>query len=123
MGYSEYICAGSYLVFCQTYCILVRITLQNEDDFWRRKTACLGTGVIPFRGATAARGRKACPTSRTKLWNHLNSPFGIWILATVLVGIVSWGYAKWEATRSERDTFRSAIVKLDAKIEAILQYA
>ncbi len=66
---------------------------------------------------------KPAPTLRRKLWTFLNSPVGIWILATLLVGGVSWGYIKWEAARSERDAFRSVIVKLDAEIESRLRYA
>ncbi len=56
-----------------------------------------------------------------KLWKFLNSSFGIWLLATVAVGALSWGYTKWEAARAAEALFKSSITKLDIEINSRLQ--
>ncbi len=60
-------------------------------------------------------------TRRAKVWEFLNSPLGIWFLATAVVGSLGWAYAEWEGYRSDRDTFRASVVKLDTEIEARLR--
>ncbi len=61
-------------------------------------------------------------TGGAKVWAFLNSPFGIWLLATAVVGSLSWGYTKWESIRAEREAFSTLIVKIDTEIESRLQY-
>jgi hypothetical protein len=68
-----------------------------------------------------------------KIWTFINSSFFLWFLSSVLIGIISFSYAKWdkqrELEREQRE--RAALVereniqiarKLDAEISSRLNY-
>jgi hypothetical protein len=57
------------------------------------------------------------------VWKFVNSSFGIWVLATVVVGALSWGYTKWDSNRAETAAFRANITKLDVEIASRIQGA
>lgn len=41
-------------------------------------------------------------SSKSKIWNFLNTSLGIWLLSTVVVGFISWGYKSYKDNLNEK---------------------
>lgn len=41
-------------------------------------------------------------STKLQIWKFLNSPFGIYLLSSVLIGLIGFSYARWEEQRVER---------------------
>ena len=57
-------------------------------------------------------------TFRAKCWRFVNTSFGIWLLSTVVVGLVSWGYANWSEAKQNDAKSKESIRKLDLELFA-----
>ena len=55
-------------------------------------------------------------TTRRRIWKALNTPFAMWLLATVAVGALTAGYTKLEASYREAAAKRTLIRKIDNEI-------
>ena len=55
-----------------------------------------------------------------RFWPLLNSPFALWALSTLVVGIVSFGFARWEGERDEAKKTKELVRKLDLEIDSRL---
>lgn len=73
------------------------------------------------------------PTYRSRLWKSLNSAFVLWMLSTVVVGLISFAYTRWEKQRElHRIVAEQAAIKkredgltlrkVDAEIASRLAY-
>jgi hypothetical protein len=58
------------------------------------------------------------PTRGERLIAFLNSGLGIWILSSILVGLVTWSYTMWTESRSTARENDAIIEKLDVEIVA-----
>jgi hypothetical protein len=56
--------------------------------------------------------------SRVKLWRFVNTSFGIWLLSTVAIGLISWSYTNWTEAKEKQRTTQELIGKLDLEIVA-----
>jgi hypothetical protein len=76
---------------------------------------------------------EAKPARSSRLWSFLNSAFALWLLSTVVVGMVGFVYERYDRAREARrtqgekaaavETQRSLTVqKLDAEISSRLNY-
>lgn len=45
---------------------------------------------------------KPSPSTRKTSWELLNSPFALWLLSTVFVGLIGWGYANIQEFNKEQ---------------------
>jgi hypothetical protein len=54
-----------------------------------------------------------------KLWDFFNTSLGIWALTTIVVGLLTWGYTKWQVSNQNGEQ----IFKLDTEIESRLDAA
>jgi len=62
-------------------------------------------------------GKLAPPLNwRKRLWEFLNSHFGLFLLSSVVVGFLSWGYTQYDKQRMEYNQKISTIDKLDAEL-------
>jgi hypothetical protein len=59
-----------------------------------------------------AKGPKETSSTLSRLWTFANSSFGIFLLSSVLLGLVSFSYTFWQTYESDR----RAIEKLDLEI-------
>jgi hypothetical protein len=58
-----------------------------------------------------------------QLWKFLNSGFGLWLLSTVVIGLIGWAYAQWQGSQENLAQSSALIDKLDVEIEARLAAA
>src|SRR6185436_6618468 len=56
------------------------------------------------------------PKRENKAWSLLNSGFGLWLLSSVMLGLLTFSYSKWEAHRGEAAKTISQVRKLDTEI-------
>ncbi|MCL6295837.1 hypothetical protein [Jejuia spongiicola] len=54
---------------------------------------------------------------KNKLWNFVNTKFGIWLLSSAIVGLITFGYTKLSESISNSNSQKKQIVKLDQEIE------
>lgn len=57
-----------------------------------------------------------------KIWQFLNSSFGIWLLSSVVLGLVTFSYQQYEDTSTETKQEKKEIAALDAEIGGRLRY-
>lgn len=55
-------------------------------------------------------------TGRGRVWKALNTPFAMWLLTTVAVGVITAGYTKLQASLQEAQNKRILVRKLDNEI-------
>jgi hypothetical protein len=55
-----------------------------------------------------------------RLLRFLNTPFGIWLLSSILVGAIGWGYATWQDHLQEQTANSQAVSRLDTEISTRL---
>ena len=60
------------------------------------------------------------PKKQTGPWARLNSPFVLWFLSSVVLAVISWGYAQYEADQRKETETRSILRKLDSEIASRL---
>lgn len=53
-----------------------------------------------------------------KVWEFLNSNFGIWLLSSVIVGIVTWGYTQATNKMEQLKKYETVIRKYDVEISS-----
>lgn len=54
---------------------------------------------------------------KNKLWKFVNSNFGLWLLSSVFVGIITFSYTKLNESISNNSSRKELIIKLDQEIE------
>lgn len=54
--------------------------------------------------------------ARTRVWPFLNSPFGLWLLSSVVLAVVAAGYSSLRGTLEQRRSERDLIRKLDIEL-------
>jgi hypothetical protein len=52
----------------------------------------------------------------SRIWQFINSGFGLWLLSTVVLGLATWGYTRWQTTRESEARNVESIQKLDIEI-------
>jgi phosphate/sulfate permease len=58
------------------------------------------------------------PSTRLeKSWGFVNSPFMLWVLSTVIVGLVSFGYTRYQERMKKEQENRQTAQKLRAEID------
>ena len=55
-------------------------------------------------------------TKGQKFWSFLNQSFTLWLLSSLFVGGISWGYTEWQESFSERQRTLVTIERLDIEI-------
>lgn len=55
-------------------------------------------------------------TRRQKIFRFLNSPLGVWVLSTILVGTVGFIWGRWESAADRRQEQAREIRGLDAEV-------
>lgn len=53
--------------------------------------------------------RKELSQSRSAIWVFLNSPFGIWVLSTIIVGSLSFMYTQWKDANDRSSENKEAL--------------
>lgn len=66
---------------------------------------------------------KADKTKGQKIHEWLNESFTIWLLSSVLLGLITWGYTEWDENRAERERNQAFITRLDIEISSRLRKA
>jgi hypothetical protein len=61
-------------------------------------------------------GEKPSPARSQRLWEVVNKPFVLWSLSTILVGLISWTYASYEAQNRDLSQRTAAVNKIDLEI-------
>jgi len=56
-------------------------------------------------------------------WKALNQPFAIWVLSTLLVGLVGWAYTELHASWVLREQNSAAIEKLNSQGAIRIEFA
>jgi hypothetical protein len=62
------------------------------------------------------RGRCEVSSRRSKALKFANTPFGLWCLSTLVVGLVSWGFTHWVEISKKRDTEHEAMRRLNVEL-------
>lgn len=75
-----------------------------------------------FRQEVRLSLEKRTKSKWAKFWAFLNTSFGIWLLSTVAVGLITWGYTQWEENHTKSIENRQLIRKIDLEIAARLSY-
>ncbi len=55
-------------------------------------------------------------SSSCRAWRFLNSPLGIWVLSSIVVGVLSVLYTRWENHKTKIGELQAVIHKLDTEI-------
>ena len=64
------------------------------------------------------------PTGRReRLLKALNSPLALWALSTLLVGLVTWGYGRWDASRAALRAESTRARQIATELQARADYA
>jgi hypothetical protein len=58
-----------------------------------------------------------------KVWKFLNSPFGLWVLSSILLGLLTWSYSQWQASETDSVKRRDTIKRIDTEIASRLRVA
>jgi len=61
-------------------------------------------------------GEKPSPSRRQRFWEVVNKPFILWSLSTILVGLISWTYASYEAQNKEQLQREGTVRKIDLEM-------
>lgn len=69
--------------------------------------------------ATTAPGK----TFGQKVWVFLNTPFGLWFLTTIAVGMLTWSYSQWQASqiceKENEQQLRQLYLEVAGRVEAL----
>ena len=77
-----------------------------------------------FRAEVRASIENDSPSlTKKKIWKFLNSPFALWLLSSIVVGLLTWGYSQWQASEIELAKRRETINRLDIEIVSRLRAA
>jgi hypothetical protein len=60
---------------------------------------------------------------RSKVWQFVNTAFGIWFLSTIVLGFATWFYTRWSETSEIERIQTEQVKKLDTEIGARIQFA
>lgn len=94
----------------------------NEDDMQRIAEEEIYRQEV--RAKLDKQNKKSRPP-KEKLWDYLNSPFSLWVLSTIVVGLISLGYARYQESvrKSEenRETARRLKAEADNRSKEILK--
>jgi hypothetical protein len=86
-----------------------RARIRAEEIFRSEVRSQLESGSQPSRGA--------------RLLKFLNQSFILWLLSTVVVGLISWQYTRWEERQSQQRQTQTEIRNLDLEIHGRLRRA
>ena len=53
---------------------------------------------------------------RQRVWKFLNSPLGLWILSSIVVASLTWGFSNWQTSALEAAKRLQLIKRLDTEI-------
>ena len=59
--------------------------------------------------------------SRNKLWEFVHTNFGIWLLSSAIVGLLTFSYTKLSESISNSNKQKKQIIKLDIEIEGFAE--
>lgn len=59
---------------------------------------------------------KKAVSFQAKLWKFVNTTFGIWLLSTVAVGLITWSFTSWNENKEKERITKESIRKLDVEI-------
>ena len=57
-------------------------------------------------------------TRGQKAWDFLNSPFALWFLTSIAVGLLTWSYSEWQAVRTHEQENRQQLKQLRLELSA-----
>ena len=57
-------------------------------------------------------------TRGQKAWDFLNSPFALWFLTSIAVGLLTWSYSEWQAVRTHEQENRQQLKALRLELSA-----
>ena len=67
--------------------------------------------------------RKEIKSKGNKYWNFFNSPFGLWFLGTIAIGIITWSYSNIQIRLEQQKNLAEKVNKLDTEIfERLYEY-
>lgn len=77
-----------------------------------------------FRDEVKKQLEEAGPNAqKKKIWKWLNEPFVLWVLSTILVGVIGWAYTQFQASWTAREENTLTIEKLRTQAEARFELA
>lgn len=59
--------------------------------------------------------------SKQRAWKFLNSPLGLWMLSSVVVALLTWGFSQWQSSAAENVTRQRMTARLDVEIASRLR--
>lgn len=63
------------------------------------------------------------PSRGARLLEFLNQPVILWLLSSVVVGLISWQYTRWEERQSQQQQTQAEIRNLDLEVHGRLRRA
>lgn len=94
----------------------------NEDDMQRISEEEIYRHEVRVR---LDKEHKKSGPRKEKLWVYVNSPFSLWVLSTIVVGLISWGYAHYQdsvrKSEENRETARRLKAETDNRSKEILK--
>lgn len=64
--------------------------------------------------------KSSVPNTQDKVWAFLNSAFFLWLMSSVLIGLITFLYTEWEENRDERQFQAQQLVKFrEAAFESL----
>lgn len=95
-----------------------RVLQLSDDDRARVRAEEI------FRAEIRSRLENKQPPGRgARLLGFLNQPVILWLLSSVVVGLISWQYTRWEERQSQQRQAQAEIRNLDLEIRGRLQRA
>jgi hypothetical protein len=58
-----------------------------------------------------------------RVWRFFNAPVGLWLLSSVTISVLTWGYTAWTEQREEQAQHAEALRRLDTEATARLRSA
>src|SRR5437868_1763940 len=58
-------------------------------------------------------------SAKNRIWTFLNSAIFLWILTTIVVGLLSWGYTQLQEMRQNAEEIHKLDIEVDARLGAV----
>ncbi|MES9930334.1 MAG: hypothetical protein ABW158_19655 [Candidatus Thiodiazotropha sp. 6PDIVS] len=75
-----------------------------------------------YREELRAEIRRSKTTTRSKVWELLNSAFILWILSTIVISGITWAYTSWKETIEKEVQYSDEVLAIDLELAARLQF-
>lgn len=62
-------------------------------------------------------------TTAARVSTFLNSPLGLWFLTSIVLGLLSWGYTSWTASRTNSTDQDTHVRRLATELQSRVEYA